>query len=394
MVDVVVSMAERRARAALQPERTLADIERDAEVYADKWFAKAMQLGLATPASTATSSTIKAKRQKPSEFATIEPREWIVDDVLPAGAGLVLVYGESTAGKSYWLLDLLAAISRGAAWRGLETKRTPVLSVVAEGARDYRFRMRALAQHLGCELDELPDVYAAAPDLLNDEQFRHLLAEVRPGEIVTIDTLNATMLGDENASEAMGRYIARCKQIHDRTRAPVIVLHHPGKDAKKGARGHSSLRAAVDVEIEISKVGQQRCARVTKFKDGADGGSYAFELQHVALGVDERGKPYGAAIVKHMESKRGLAKLAEPKGAVALLILQTAREHMPSEGMERARLVELVAPMIDGKRQKEKVDAAITRLLSSGHLHDLGNRSVSLVRVVTADFSDRDDGAQ
>ena len=33
-------------------------------------------------------------------------------------------------------------------------------------------------------------------------------------------------------------------------RGAVLLVHHTGKDAAKGARGHSSLRAAIDTEID------------------------------------------------------------------------------------------------------------------------------------------------
>lgn len=328
-------------------------------------------------------------RQRPSEFAQLTPREWLVDDLIPAGAGLVLIYGESTAGKSYWTLDLVAAIARGADWRDKPTRKTRVLSVVAEGASDYRFRVRALAAHLGCELDELPDVYAAAPDLLSDEQFAQLLAEVRSGEIVTLDTLNATMLADENSSEAMGRYIARVKEIHGKTGRPVFVLHHPGKDLSKGARGHSSLHAAADVEITITKQGTQRAARVSKLKDGVEGASYAFTLEPIVLGADDKGKTYGAAIVKHSDAKpRASRKRPRGQGEDVL-------KAMDGQGgpVETSRLVELVAESTPRggsslAQRKSSIEKSIRILVRDGWLFLRDNDCLSLISAVEIEDSD------
>jgi len=41
-----------------------------------------------------------------------------------------------------------------------------------------------------------------------------------------------------------------------------MIIHHSGKDKNKGARGHSSLRAAVDTEIEIKVDGDRFLTRV------------------------------------------------------------------------------------------------------------------------------------
>ena len=36
------------------------------------------------------------------------------------------------------------------------------------------------------------------------------------------------------------------------TGAHLLIVHHTGKDETRGARGHTSLRAATDTEIEIT----------------------------------------------------------------------------------------------------------------------------------------------
>jgi hypothetical protein len=47
--------------------------------------------------------------------------------------------------------------------------------------------------------------------------------------------------------------VGHADRIRSATGAHVCFVHHSGKDKAKGARGHSSLRAAVDTEIEISR---------------------------------------------------------------------------------------------------------------------------------------------
>ena len=65
-----------------------------------------------------------------------------------------------------------------------------------------------------------------------------------------------------------------------------LIVHHTGKDRSKGARGHSSLRAALDTEIELKVDGLVRVASVTKQRDMESGKKVAFTLEVVELGLD------------------------------------------------------------------------------------------------------------
>ena len=67
--------------------------------------------------------------------------------------------------------------------------------------------------------------------------------------LVVIDTLARAMTGNENAPEDMGRFVAACGRIREACEGHVLIVHHCGKDQARGARGHSSLRAATDVEL-------------------------------------------------------------------------------------------------------------------------------------------------
>jgi integrase len=101
---------------------------------------------------------------------------------------------------------------------------------------------------------------------------------IRAGVIV-LDTLNAATPGmDENASADMGKAIAATKRIREECGGLVILVHHSGKDATKGLRGHSSLHAALDTVIEVTRDGDRRCWKMSKAKDGRDGDEHQFQL--------------------------------------------------------------------------------------------------------------------
>ncbi len=59
----------------------------------------------------------------------------------------------------------------------------------------------------------------------------------------------------------------------------VVLVHHTGKDATKGLRGHSSLFAALDAAIEVSRSGERREWILAKSKDGRDGSTHPFKLR-------------------------------------------------------------------------------------------------------------------
>jgi hypothetical protein len=70
--------------------------------------------------------------------------------------------------------------------------------------------------------------------------------------LVVIDTLARAMAGgNENSSEDMGLAVKSIDAVKNASGAHVGIVHHSGKNEAMGARGHSSLRAAVDTEVEL-----------------------------------------------------------------------------------------------------------------------------------------------
>lgn len=164
--------------------------------------------------------------------------------------------------------------------------------VVAEGAGGFRNRVQAYANHHGIGLADVPlGVINAAPNLIERKDAVALAKSVLKSggaDVIIIDTLAQTTPGaNENSGEDMGKVLSHCKDIHRVTGALVLLVHHSGKDSSKGARGWSGLRAAADVEIEITRSEALRTAKVTKQKDGEDGQHWNFVLDTVTLGMDE-----------------------------------------------------------------------------------------------------------
>ena len=95
--------------------------------------------------------------------------------------------------------------------------------------------------------------------------------------------------GDENSGQDMGAFIRNVDTIRTATGAHICIVHHTGKDTARGARGHSSLRAATDTEIELTVSESISTAQVTKQRDGKIPAPFSYTLREVVLGTDSDG---------------------------------------------------------------------------------------------------------
>lgn len=279
-------------------------------------------------------SPIKPARfrvQSVSEFLQREPMTWLVKGVLPA-AGLCVLFGDSGSGKTFFTLDLVGAIARGTEWRGRRVRQGRVVYVCAEGAGGFRNRMAAYTHQNGLQGDELGiGVIPDAPNLLEKGDVKDLLAALGTfgkTEVIVVDTFAQVMPGgNENAGEDVGRALAHCKALHKATGALVILVHHTGKDAARGARGWSGLRAAADAQIEVVRSGDDRAAVIDKMKDGSgEGEEFGFKLRTVVIGTDEDDEEITSCVLEHTAAVPKAERKKEPKGAIEKLMLQTVRD--------------------------------------------------------------------
>lgn len=327
------------------------------------------------------------------EFSAGPPVDWIVRGVLPR-AELAVVYGESGSGKSFLALDLCAAVTRGLEWREKRTTKGRVVYVCAEGAGGFKARLRAYARGHDVALAELPAVIADAPNMLEPKDAALITRSIvnwGKVDVVVIDTLSATTPGgNENSGEDMGRVLSHCKLLHRETGALVVLIHHSGKDATKGARGWSGLRAAADAEIEVTRNGDFRAATVTKMKDGSDGASWSFKLKPLVLGLDQYGDEESSCVVEHTDDVApGTSTKMKPKGTVQQLVYDTLKVMAPSGTCAAEDLVEGAKKKMkkpEGKdTRRAHINRAIDGLSASKILFFHGEDRVSLTTNIQID---------
>ena len=108
--------------------------------------------------------------------------------------------------------------------------------------------------------------------------------------MIVFDTLARSRSGgDENTGVDMGLVIKRLEHIRVETGAHVMLVHHTGKDLDRGARGHSSLRGAVDNELACQNKDGERILVATKQRDMETGEKLSYELVPFVLGTDADG---------------------------------------------------------------------------------------------------------
>ena len=330
---------------------------------------RAKELGatLSTTSSAPAPAPARFAFEPAAVFAGRPAPEWLIKRLLPA-AGFGVVFGESGSGKTFWVLDVAGAIARGGFWRNEVARQGRVAYICAEGAGGFRLRLRAYAQGAGVELADLDIVVTAdAPNLLDAAHAVAIIdAILAAGDIavVVVDTVaQTTPGGNENAGEDMGRFLAHCRLIHERTGALVLAVHHAGKDTSKGARGWSGIRAAADVEIEIVRNGPDREARMTKLKDGDDAGIYPFKLEPVELGADADGEVVTSCRVVQVDAVAAKSKKRKRPVRNQAIVLAAALEVCDLAGSATAddvldEAVRRMAPSVDSKGQDRRRDAA------------------------------------
>lgn len=320
---------------------------------------------------------------------------WLVKDWLDQG-GLSVLYGDSNSGKTFCALDMALHVAQGKPWFDKRVRGGPVVYLAAEGGGSVGRRIVAFKQHYELGDKDIPFVLMpCAVDLLNPSADTPLLAQAmtqaaerygQPVALLIVDTLSrATAGGDENSAQDMTRFIANLDHIRQATGAHVQAVHHTGKDASKGARGHSSLRAAVDTAIEVDATGGGHRVTVTKQRDMEFGQPLAFRLLPLQLGTDEDGEAITSCVVTPISDFMPLPKSVVNPGTHAAEALGILRTLIDSEGRPGAS-GGIIVPVdrwreafISGRQKGVRQDSADrkfrevrTALSSGGHVVQTG----------------------
>ena len=324
---------------------------------------------------------------KGADLRALPPLDWLVRGVLPR-QGVAGLYGPSASGKSFLGFDLAAAIAEGGRWFGCRVTAAPVVYVALEGEHGFKLRAAAWETRNERELPEQMHMVLQPFRLTEAKDVQGLAAVVPPGAVVFLDTLNrAAPTADENASKDMGEILEAVKRLQAMTGGLVCLIHHTGKAVERGLRGHSSLFAALDAAIEVSRDGDRREWKVAKSKDGEDGQARAFRLAVVEVAHDQDGEPITSCVVEPDLSAEEVARVKLPQGGNQKLALDLLREQFKAKGrtgiegapplrlcLEVEAAVSAVAASlpVPKDRKTERARTAVTGLIARGVLVSRG----------------------
>lgn len=238
-------------------------------------------------------------------IAMIAQQRWLIDQIIPVDA-FGVIYGPSGAYKSFCAMDMSACIASAMNWHGNDVDEPGhVLYIGAEGASGLHLRKKAWEIRHQRPLTNLAILGMAVT--INSEDHNALIGlcdelvqEIdQPIRLIVIDTLARSFQGEENSATDMGDFVNACDHIREVTGATILVVHHSGKDAEKGARGSSALRAACDFEFKVTSPGKKLTRlSCTKAKDSDPFDDINFKLNVVEIGVrDRKGKPLTSLIL-------------------------------------------------------------------------------------------------
>ncbi|MBT9491492.1 MAG: AAA family ATPase [Paucibacter sp.] len=232
----------------------------------------------------------------------------LIEGTVGRGA-MVVLYGDSNSGKTFAAIDMGASVARGIDWLGRPTDTGLVVYLATESPGSVETRLRAYQRFHGLRVPGFVIVRSpinlfdgqadttAIISLVDDLENEHGVKVA----LIIGDTLARLVAGaNENSGEDMGIVVRNVDAIRKATQAAFVLIHHSGKDAARGARGWSGLRAATDTEIEVTtqETTGLRSAEITKQRDlPGKGDRLGFRLEPIVLGKNQWGTERGSCVV-------------------------------------------------------------------------------------------------
>jgi archaellum biogenesis ATPase FlaH len=295
------------------------------------------------------------------DIAQLPAISWRLKGIFPE-TGLCAIFGPSGSGKSFLAFDLGATIAQGEEWFFVKTSVTEVVYILLEGEAGLKHRVEAWEKGRSKKLPTNFRFLIQPMHLMTPGDVEELINALPMQAVIFVDTLNrAAPTADENSSRDMGQILEAASRIARSTKGLVILVHHTGKDQGRGMRGHSSLFAALDGCIEVSRdAAGNRSWSVAKSKDGEDGTATRFKLVSHDLGKDADGEEIRSCTVERDISQPFAPRM--PKGKNQLSAFKAVKlliENSPDHGKCQS------GPSTLCVRVDDAIDAVANQLLTT-----------------------------
>jgi len=300
-----------------------------------------------------------------NELQTRDPPEWQIQGVIPENS-LGSFYGDSATFKTFNVLDMALSVAYGVPWQGTPTKQGPVIYVVGEGQNAFALRVHAWRKARGLLGVDAPFFVILQPVAMGDPKAVAMVVQAVEAKgikpvLMPIDTLARNFgAGDPDKTQDMTAFVGGLDALRLKFSTTVLVVHHSGKDAAKGARNSSVLRAAVDVEIRAER--EEKAQRVklinTKQKDGEEFRDMWLTLDPVEVTDPRTGEVTTSLVVRGDSADDKPVPMAKPGGRMEAWVLSVLAQR------ETLTLSEIIGrdPQVD----KSNVKRALRGLLEKG----------------------------
>jgi hypothetical protein len=242
---------------------------------------------------------------QPVQARPLRRPEWVIRNMVPKGACLGVMYGPPGMNKSTMATAMAVHIAVGLPFADQPVKPGHVLLISEEDAVVNRRRLEAWRHWLRTKKADgatLPEdwerslqqrILETFPGFghISKKKVAHLAKEVLKAtsgagiQIAFIDTLARTFVegGEENEAKDMNKYIDLAEGLSEELDCPVIVLHHPPKNADT-LRGHGSLLGAVSMVLKVERT-EDGLVRLycQKMREAAEFAPLAFERRAVDI---------------------------------------------------------------------------------------------------------------
>jgi hypothetical protein len=183
----------------------------------------------------------------------------------------------------------------------------------------------------------------------------------------------------------MAVFLSNCEQLAQEFNCTVLVIHHTGKDASRGARGSVVVKTNVDVMIRVNGGQGTQDLTLEKMREEDTGKPLRFITRKVELGEeDENGNPLTSLVLEPMVgvTVEGFEGSTKPLAGSQLPALQALYDFKRAHGWveKGVELGEWCKAMdkaegAEGKYPKPTVRKAAKRLIELGLVNQNGGSS-------------------
>jgi hypothetical protein len=315
------------------------------------------------------------------------PTPELVRETIPL-VGTGFLGGQSGAFKSFAAIELCVCVNTGHPFAGRTIEATgATLYIAFEGAGTITGRLKARLSLLPEQREPLPFfILEGAGPVTKSSDLEQLGQQImadletiraqsgKPVRLIVVDTVTASgMIGEdkENDPAAWQKVFDFFNPISKKIAAPIVLVHHYGKDANAGLRGSSNARAGADFALamtckrdEITGNSSNHFLALTKSRDWPEGSIAAVSATEVQIANRADGTPISSLVLSFDTGTKLFTPRKRPNRA-AQAFSEAFRAAMAGHS-ERVKVHgEAEAPTVNAVRI-EQVRQEFTRIYVTG----------------------------